>query len=150
VGAAARHHASRGRSLGGNDRGDDGGHLHDRRLRTRGLRSAAGPSEARAHYAFWILLLAVWAALVTVFVGSDLFTLYVALELLTFGAVPLVSLDGRAETLQAALRYLLFALFGSILYLVGTALLYGTYGTLDITLLAARVAAAPATIVAVA
>jgi multicomponent Na+:H+ antiporter subunit D len=85
-----------------------------------------------------------------VFVASDLFTLYVALELLTFAAVPLVSLDGRAETLQAALRYLLFALFGSILYLVGTALLYGTYGTLDVTLLAARVSAAPATIVAAA
>jgi multicomponent Na+:H+ antiporter subunit D len=76
--------------------------------------------------------------------------LYVALELLTFAAVPLVSLDGRAETLQAALRYLLFALFGSILYLVGTALLYGTYGTLDVTLLAARVSAAPTTIVAAA
>ena len=91
--------------------------------------------EARAPFAFWILLLAVWGALDTVFVGGDLFTLYVALELLTFAAVPLVSLDGRAETLQAALRYLLFALLGSVLYLVGTALLYGAYGTLDIALL---------------
>ena len=32
-----------------------------------------------------------------VFLGGDLFTLYVALELLTFAAVPLVCLDGRAE-----------------------------------------------------
>ena len=109
-----------------------------------------GSNEARAPYTFWILLLAVWGALDTVFLGGDLFTLYVALELLTFAAVPLVSLDGRAEALRAALRYLLFALFGSILYLVGTALLYGSYGTLDVTLLAARVSAAPATIVAVA
>jgi multicomponent Na+:H+ antiporter subunit D len=92
----------------------------------------------------------VWAALDTVFLGGDLFTLYVALELLTFAAVPLVCLDGRAETLQAALRYLLFALFGSILYLVGTALIYGTYGMLDVALLAGRVSAAPATIVAAA
>ena len=46
--------------------------------------------------------------------------------------MPLVCLDGRAETLQAALRYLLFALLGSVLYLVGTVLLYGAYGTLDI------------------
>ena len=85
-----------------------------------------------------------------VFVGGDLFTLYVALELLTFSAAPLVCLDGRAETLQAALRYLLFALLGSALYLVGTALLYGAHGTLDIVLLSQRVRAEPATIVAAA
>ena len=91
-----------------------------------------------------------WAALNTVFLAGDLFTLYVALELLTFAAVPLVSLDGRAATLQAALRYLLFALLGSVLYLVGTALLYGTCGTLDIVLLSACVRPETATIVAVA
>jgi multicomponent Na+:H+ antiporter subunit D len=114
------------------------------------FRTPEGSIEARAPFAFWMLLLAVWGALDTVFVAGDLFTLYVALELLTFAAVPLVSLDGRAETLQAALRYLLFALLGSILYLVGTALLYGAYGTLDIVLLSQRVQASPVTIVAAA
>ena len=108
----------------------------------------AGSVEAREPFAFWILLSAVWAALNTVFLGGDLFTLYVAMELLTFAAVPLVCLDGRAATLQAALRYLLFALLGSVLYLVGTALLYGTYGTLDIVLLSHRVHAGSATLVA--
>ena len=57
--------------------------------------------------------------------------------------MPLVCLDGRPETLAAALRYLLFALFGSVLYLLGTALLYGSYGTLDIVLLAYRINAEP-------
>ena len=108
----------------------------------------SGAAEARAPFAFWILLLAIWAALNMIVLGGDLFTLYVALELLTFAAVPLVCLDGRAETLQAALRYLLFALAGSVLYLVGTALLYGAYGTLDIVLLSQRVKAAPPTLVA--
>ena len=37
------------------------------------------------------------------------------------------------------LRYLLFALFGSIFYLLGAALLYGAFGTLDIALLAERI-----------
>ena len=114
------------------------------------FRTPEGSVEARAPFAFWILLLAIWGALNTVFLGGDLFTLYVGLELLTFAAVPLVCLDGRAETLQAALRYLLFALLGSVLYLVGTALLYGTYGTLDIVLLSHRVHAQPATLVAAA
>jgi multicomponent Na+:H+ antiporter subunit D len=112
--------------------------------------TAPGEVEARAPFAFWILLLAVWGALNTVFLGGDLFTLYVALELLTFAAVPLVCLEGRAETLQAALRYLIFALLGSVFYLVGTALLYGTYGTLDVALLSNRVDAQPATLVAAA
>ncbi|QQO36332.1 NADH-quinone oxidoreductase subunit J [Bradyrhizobium diazoefficiens] len=106
--------------------------------------------EARAPFAFWILLLAVWGALNTIFVAGDLFTLYVALELLTFAAVPMVSLDGRAETLRAALRYLLFALIGSVLYLMGTALLYGLYGTLDIVLLSHRVSAEPGALIAAA
>jgi len=101
-------------------------------------------AEARAPLVFWTLLLAVWGALNAVFIGGDLFNLYVALELLTFAAVPLVSLDGRAETLAAALRYLLFALLGSILYLLGAVLLYGTYGTLDIVLLSGRIQAGPA------
>ena len=114
------------------------------------FRTPAGCGEARAPFAFWILLLAIWGALNTVFLAGDLFTLYVALELLTFAAVPLVCLDGRAETLQAALRYLLFALLGSVLYLVGTVLLYGVYGTLDIVLLSRRVHAEPATLVAAA
>ncbi|OAF07292.1 complex I subunit 5 family protein [Bradyrhizobium neotropicale] len=107
-------------------------------------------AETRAPFAFWVLLLAIWGALNTIFIGGDLFTLYVALELLTFAAVPLVSLDGRAETLRAALRYLIFALLGSVLYLLGTALLYGLYGTLDIVLLSRRVSAEAAALVAAA
>lgn len=107
-----------------------------------------GVNEARAPFTFWILLQAVWASLNIVFLGGDLFNLYVALELLTFAAVPLVCLDGRSETLTAALRYLLFALFGSVFYLLGAALLYGAYGTLDIVLLAGRVRSEPAVWVA--
>ena len=100
-------------------------------------------SEERMPYTFWLLLLAVWGSLNLVFVSSDLFTLYVALELLTFAGVPLVCLDGRGDTLRAALRYLLFALLGSLLYLLGAVLLYGAYGTLDIALLATRVRPEP-------
>ncbi len=104
----------------------------------------ADGTEARAPLAFWIMLQAIWAALTILFVGGDLFNLYVALELLTFAAVPLVCLGGKPETLVAALRYLLFALFGSVFYLLGAALLYGAYGTLDIVLLAERVRPMPA------
>jgi multicomponent Na+:H+ antiporter subunit D len=107
-----------------------------------------GLYEARAPWTFWILLQSIGASLNIVFLGGDLFNLYVALELLTFAAVPLVCLDGRSETLTAALRYLLFALCGSVFYLLGGALLYGACGTLDIPLLAGRVRSEPAVWVA--
>jgi formate hydrogenlyase subunit 3/multisubunit Na+/H+ antiporter MnhD subunit len=107
------------------------------------FQTPANAREARAPFMFWTLLMAVWGALNAVFLAGDLFTLYVALELLTFAGVPLVSLEGRPDTLQAALRYLLFALFGSVLYMLGAVLLYGAYGTLDIALLAGRVRPGP-------
>jgi len=119
-------------------------------LFARGQFPSSRGAETRAPSVFWTLLLANWGALNAVFIGGDLFNLYVALELLTFAAVPLVSLDGRPETLAAALRYLLFALLGSILYLLGAVLLYGAYGTLDIVLLAGRIRAEPAAWAAIA
>src|SRR5574337_76869 len=99
--------------------------------------------ESRSAFGYWLLLLAVWGALNLVFVSGDLFTLYVALELLTFAGVPLVCLAGSGETLRAALRYLLFALCGSVLYLLGVVLLYGGYGTVDIPLLTQAVRPEP-------
>jgi formate hydrogenlyase subunit 3/multisubunit Na+/H+ antiporter MnhD subunit len=109
-----------------------------------------GEPETRGSLVFWTLLIAVWGAMNLVVMSRDLFNLYVALELLTFAAVPLVSLDGRAATLAAALRYLMFALLGSVLYLLGAVLLYGAYGTLDISLLAARMQPEPVAWVAAA
>ncbi|MBS7707613.1 complex I subunit 5 family protein [Chelatococcus asaccharovorans] len=106
--------------------------------------------DGRAPTTFWILLMAIWSALNVVFLGEDLFNLYVALELLTFAAVPLVCLDGRAETVAAALRYLMFALLGSLLYLLGTALLYGRFGTLDLQMLSGMQASGPVVSVALA
>ena len=106
-------------------------------------------TEARSPLVFWTLLLAVWAALNAVFLGSDLFNLYVALELLTFGAVrSLPKWSRRHHRCCASLS--LFALAGSVLYLLGTALFYGAYGTLDIVLLHGAIRAEPAVWIAVA
>lgn len=104
--------------------------------------------EARKPFVFWVLLLAIWSALNALFISGDLFNLYVAIELVTFAAVPLVCLKGGAATLQAALRYMLFAVFGSMLYLLGTVMIYGAYGTLDISMLATRVRPEPIAFIA--
>lgn len=84
---------------------------------------------------FWPLALLAWAALNAIFLSRDLFNLYVGLELLTLAAVALVAMGGD-KALGAALRYLTFALTGSILYLAGVVLVYSAHGALDINLLA--------------
>jgi formate hydrogenlyase subunit 3/multisubunit Na+/H+ antiporter MnhD subunit len=115
-----------------------------------GFATPVGVNESRRAFTFWILLQGISAGLALIFVSGDLFNLYVALELLTFAAVPIACVEGRAETYAAALRYLLFALFGSIFYLLGAALLYGAFGTLDIALLAERMRPLPAVTAAAA
>jgi formate hydrogenlyase subunit 3/multisubunit Na+/H+ antiporter MnhD subunit len=88
---------------------------------------------------FWPLYWFLWAGLNTVWIGGDLFNLYVGLELISLAAVGLVALGGQAEALRAALRYLLAALLGSMAYLLGVALIYGQFGTLSLAEVAHQV-----------
>lgn len=81
---------------------------------------------------FWPLWMLLWSALNALFLSRDVFNLYVTLELLTLAAVGLVVVAGTRMAVEAALRYLLVALVGSLLYLMGVALLYGAHGTLKI------------------
>jgi proton-translocating NADH-quinone oxidoreductase chain N len=91
-----------------------------------------------------------WAALNALVLSADVFNLYVSLELMTLAAVGLIAMRGSREALEAALRYLLFALPGSLVYLLGVAALYGAAGTLDLEALGARLEPRPATGVALA
>ena len=93
---------------------------------------------------FWPLWLFLWAALNALFLSSDIFNLYVTLELLGLAAVALVALAGGADALTAAMRYLLVSLLGSLFYLLGVALLYHSFGSVDIAILAQRVEPSPA------
>lgn len=93
---------------------------------------------------FWPLFWFLWAALNALFLSADIFNLYVTLELLGLAAVALVTLAVDVKALSAGLRYLLAALTGSLLYLMGVALLYGAYGTLALSELATLRAPTPA------
>jgi multicomponent Na+:H+ antiporter subunit D len=103
------------------------------------------PDAASLDTAFWPLWLLLWGSLNAVFVTSDLFTAYVALELTVLSAVTLTALTGRYEVLRAAFRYLVTALVGSTAYLLGVAYLYAEHGTLDISLLGGAVEAGAVT-----
>lgn len=92
---------------------------------------------------FWPLWLSLWTALNALFLSADIFNLYVTLELLGLAAVALVALAGGADALTGAMRYLLVSLLGSLAYLFGVALLYHSFGSVDITVLAQRMEATP-------
>ena len=99
---------------------------------------------------FWPLWLLLITALNALFLSRDLFNLYVTLELLGLSAVALAALGGSREAVQAALRYLILGLLGSMAFLAGVVLLYAAHGTLDLAALAAGLRPEPAAWVALA
>ena len=98
---------------------------------------------------FWPLWMLLWAALNALFLSADIFNLYVTLELMGLAAVALVALAGGTNALSGAMRYLLVSLLGSLCYLLGVALLYHSFGSVDIAILAQRLQPSPAVWVAV-
>ena len=93
-----------------------------------------GASEEAAtgeRVGFWVLASLAWSGLNGIFLAGDLFNAYVALEILGLAAVGLVALGGRGAPM-AALRYLVVAVLGSLLFLLMVALVYGATGSLDL------------------
>ncbi|MFA9459824.1 complex I subunit 5 family protein [Thiohalorhabdus methylotrophus] len=98
----------------------------------------------RRERAFWPLWWMLWAGLNALFLTGDAFNAYICLELISLSAVALVAVAGSTGALRAALRYLLVSLAGSLAYLLGVALLYGRYGVLDLSAMAAALQPGPA------
>lgn len=97
----------------------------------------SGRAAPSTTWLFWPVWLLAWGALNALYLSGDLFNLYVTLELLGLAAVALVALAG-AGAASAALRYLLLALLGSMLYILGVELLYASHQTLDLQQLRTR------------
>jgi multicomponent Na+:H+ antiporter subunit D len=93
-------------------------------------------STASERARFWPLWLLLWTSLNALLLSGDLFNIYVTLELLGLSAVALASLGGKRAAVEAALRYLLVGLLGSMLFLAGVGLIYAGFGTLDLATLA--------------
>ncbi len=98
--------------------------------------SAYFTRHASGHAYFWPLAGCLIAAMNALYLSSDIFNLYVTLELLSLAAIGLVASEGNAKSATAALRYLFASMMGSGAYLLGVALLYGAYGTVSLPHLA--------------
>jgi multicomponent Na+:H+ antiporter subunit D len=77
-------------------------------------------------------------------VSGDLFTLFVAMELVSVSSYALVAVTGRGVAAWAALKYLLIGSVSSILVLFGVTMLFAVTGSLNIADVSARLATAAA------
>lgn len=98
--------------------------------------SRAEDAKETGSFYFWPLWFFLWTALNGIFLSTDLFNLYVLLEVMGTAAVALTVLKGSAQALTAGLRYLLAGMAASMAYLFGVALIYAQYGSLSFDVLA--------------
>ena len=96
----------------------------------------------RSHY--YSLFLLMIAGMNGVALTRDLFNLYVFLELASISSYALVAFSAEAEDLEAGFKYAILSGLGSIFILLGIAVVYLCYGTVNLPQLAERLALAPA------
>lgn len=89
-------------------------------------------TEEKEH-SFYTLLNLILVAIVAIIYTDDIFTGYVFLEISTLSSVGLTMIKNHGRQIAAALRYMLFNLLGSGLFLLGCIILYGQTGYLSMT-----------------
>jgi len=82
---------------------------------------------------FFIALLVIETAMIGVFVSLDLFLFFVFWELTLIPMYFLIGVWGHGRRIYAALKFILYTMFGSILMLVAIVWLYNLSGTFDLT-----------------
>ena len=88
------------------------------------------------HTLFQFLLMGINGAFLT----HDLFNLFVFFEVMLAASYGLVLHGYNAERIRASMQYIAINLAAALLFLIGTALIYATTGTLNMADLSARVA----------
>jgi NADH-quinone oxidoreductase subunit M len=85
---------------------------------------------------FYLALLVAETAMIGLFAAANLFLFYIFWELMIIPLFLLIGVWGGPGRVNAAVKFLLFTLAGSVLMLVGMIALYYASGTLDFTALA--------------
>jgi multicomponent Na+:H+ antiporter subunit D len=98
-------------------------------------RGAWGADPRLAGPVLMVLTAGVSLAILT----GDLFTLFVAFELILVSSYVLLTHQGRAAQVRSGMTYVAMNLLASSLFLIGVALVYAATGTVNLALLAERV-----------
>lgn len=96
-------------------------------------RAGADPSVASP-----VLLVLTGGVTLSILTG-DLFTLFVAFELMLVASYVLLTHQGRAGQVRSGMTYVVINLFASTLFLFGVAFVYAATGTVNLAELAARI-----------
>ncbi|PZX39527.1 formate hydrogenlyase subunit 3/multisubunit Na+/H+ antiporter MnhD subunit [Roseinatronobacter thiooxidans] len=86
---------------------------------------------ARQRQYFWPLWLLLLTGMNGVYLSTDLFNLYVMIEVIALAAVGLTVLNGTRDALRAGLEYMYASILGALLFLMGVGFVYLHLGRLD-------------------
>jgi multicomponent Na+:H+ antiporter subunit D len=103
-------------------------------------RTPAGADPAVVSPILLVLAGGVGLAILT----GDLFTLFVAFELILVASYVLLTHQGREAQIRSGMTYVVINLFASTLFLFGVAIVYAATGTVNMALLAERIPELPA------
>ncbi|TVP72854.1 MAG: oxidoreductase [Rhodobacteraceae bacterium] len=107
------------------------------------LDSLKGADQARQRQYFWPLWLLLLTGMNGVYLSTDIFNLYVMIEVIALAAVGLTVLSGTKAALRAGLEYMYASILGALLFLMGVGFVYMQAGRLDFAgLIAAEPSAA--------
>lgn len=93
---------------------------------------------------FFIALVVIETAMVGVFVSLDLFLFFLFWEITLIPMYFLIGIWGHDRRIYAAVKFILYTMFGSILMLVAVLWLYNITGTFDFPLILAQLQKGPA------
>jgi multicomponent Na+:H+ antiporter subunit D len=101
------------------------------------------PGAERNHVGFQSVYLVLAAGVSAAFLTGDLFTLFVAIEMMLTASYVLITLGGRLEQVRAGMTYVVISLIASVLFLTALAFTYSATGTVNMADLATKVADLP-------
>jgi multicomponent Na+:H+ antiporter subunit D len=104
----------------------------------------AQPGAERNHVGFQSVYLVLAAGVALAFLTGDLFTLFVAIEMMLTASYVLITLGGRLEQVRAGMTYVVISLLASVLFVTLLALVYASTGTMNMADLAGRIPDLPA------
>ena len=103
-----------------------------------GMFAMADIEDREMRYGFWSFLFLLLGGVTGAFTTGDVFNLYVWFEVLLIASFGLIILGSNTEQIDGATKYTFLNLVATTLFLIGTAFLYGTTGTLNMADLAAK------------
>lgn len=108
---------------------------------TTSLLSLGAIDEDREKYFYYPLIQLLLMGIAGSFLTGDIFNLYVWFEVMLISSFVLMSLGGKRDQLEGAIKYVTINLISSVIFLSAVGMTYGITGTLNMADLAGKIPA---------